>query len=64
MKKKKDDFKIEISKEKLNKWPEKGDLVDMIPECHIVDNDKDNEDNRDNEKDEKQKSSDDNKRKK
>ena len=34
--KKTDKFNIEISNEKLQKWPEKGDLVELIPQCHIV----------------------------
>ena len=38
--KKTDDFNIVISDEKLNKWPEKGDLVELIPKCHIVKEDK------------------------
>ena len=45
--KKTDDFHIEISQEKLKQWPEKGDLADMNPECHIVEEDKDEEDDED-----------------
>ena len=50
--KKTDDFHIEISQEKLKQWPEKGDLADMNPECHIVEEDEEDEDDG---KDEKQK---------
>ena len=55
--KKTQDFHIEISQEKLKKWPEKGDLADMNPECHIVEEDKDDKDEEDGEKNEKEKDS-------
>ena len=51
--KKTEDFHIEISQEKLKQWPEKGNLADMNPECHILEENKDNEDNEDSDKNEK-----------